>query len=351
VLPQFFVGDPAKPNITMQDPFPTSLGTTAVSTYAIDRNLKTGYMQNWNLGVQKELGKNMVIDLAYVGSKGTKLQYAYSGPDINQAFPGPGSVDSRRPFPGFSSIGHTEDTASSNYHSMQAKFERRLSAGFSFLSAYTLSHSIDNDSGSSGLGGGSTQNNHDLRAERGNSIFDIRHRWVNSYSYELPIGNGKHFLSNLGRISDKIVSGWQVAGITTLSTGQSFTPEVPGDISNTGNSFVRPNRIRTGTLPSDQRTPEHWFDTSAFVVPVEGTFGNSGRGILKAPGLNNWDLTLMKNVAVRESQNLQLRFEFFNAFNRPNFLLPDNQVTSPGFGSILRARDGRDIQFGAKYNF
>ena len=113
----------------------------------------------------------------------------------------------------------------------------------------------------------------------------------------------------------------------------------------------RPDRIADGNLPTQQRKVERWFDTAAFAVPPDGTFGNSGRGILKAPGINNWDLTLMKNIAIRENHDLQLRFEFFNAFNHPNFLLPDNQVTSPGCGSVLRARDGRDIQFGAKYIF
>lgn len=347
-IPQAFIGDTARPNITLRDPWPDALARSSLTGRAIELELRNGYMQNWNLGIQRQLGTNMVIDVSYVGSKGNKLDFSRN---INQAVLGPGVVTARRPFPAFASITQTEKAALSNYHSFQAKFERRFSAGWTFITAYTFSHSIDTDSGSSGTAGGGVQNPYDIRAERGNSVFDIRHRLVYSYSYELPFGPNKPFLSGISGAAAKLLSGWQVAGITTFASGQAFTPEVPIDISNTGGSFVRPNRVGSGALPRGQRGADRWFDKSAFVIPAAGTFGNSGRGILKGPGINNWDLTLMKNTPIFEKQTLQFRAEFFNLVNHPNFLLPERIVTSPAFGSILRAKDARQIQFGLKYNF
>jgi len=336
-IPQTFNADATRPNIFLSDPFPDALALSSITTSAIPTDFRHGYMQNWSLSIQRPLGTDTVLDVGYVGSKGTKM---LTSRDINQPFLGPGSIDSRRPIPGWSGITMRERTSNSNYHSMQTKIERRFAGGLTFVSAYTLAHSIDDDS--------PNQDFYNRSADRGDSSFDVRHRLVNSYSYELPFGPGKRFLSQAGGVVSKIFGGWQLAGITTFSTGQSITPMVSGDISLTGKSSVRANRVGDGVLARDQRNASRWFDTSAFVIPATGTFGNAGRNTLKAPGLNNWDVTLTKNTRIGENHRTEFRVEFFNALNHAQFALPNTTVNSSAFGTITRAKDGRQIQFGLK---
>ncbi|HYY58603.1 MAG TPA: hypothetical protein VE842_14820, partial [Pyrinomonadaceae bacterium] len=183
-----------------------------------------------------------------------------------------------------------------------------------------------------------------------------RHRLSVSYSYDLPFGRGRAFLSDRGLVST-IVGGWQTNGIVTLQTGRPFTvallPEI--DNSGTGRSTLgflgndRPNV--TGDASLNARTPEQWFNTAAFAFPPRGTFGNAGRNILEGPGTENVNVSLVKNAALSERLRLQLRAEFFNLFNHPNFNLPDNFLGSPTFGRILSAQSPRHIQFGLKLLF
>jgi hypothetical protein len=338
-IPQSFVGSAAGqiPNITMYDPFPDALAQESISANANDPYQKDGYMQQWQLSIQRQLGSNMVLETAYVGSKGTKLS---SSRNINKPRLGPGSVNSRRPIQGWGNLSQNERADSSSYHSMQAKFERRFSAGMTFVSSYTWSHSIGC------CGDGRDPDN--LRNERAQSGFDIRHRQVNSFSYELPFGPNKPLLAGMTGVANALLGGWQVAGIATFSTGQSFSPSVSGDIAGVGSNSSTPNRIKDGSLPRSERGAARWFDTSAFTVPAQGTYGNSGGSILKAPGLNNWDITLMKTTRIGETSRVEFRTEFFNAFNRAAFNIPNSNLSSPQAGTITQAKDGRQIQFGLK---
>ncbi len=356
VIPQGFNGAPGTPDLTLRNPFPQTT-TDAIIVRAVDLYAKTGYMQHFNLGFQRPLGTNMVLDFSYAGSKGTKLR---SRRNINQAFTGDvlgqgsdpdnwTSVSSRRPFQGWGGINQSEKSAASTYHSLQTKLEKRMSGGLAFVGAYTWSHTLDNGGASgTGIGGGSIQNNHNLVAEKGNALFDVRHRMVVSYSYELPFGAGKPV--GLSGAADAVLGGWQIAGITTFASGQSFTPEASGDISNTGNGFVRANVVGDPVLSNP--TPQAWFDTSALVVPPAGTFGTASRGFLKGPGINTWDFTLMKNIRFAETHNVQFRAEFFNMMNKAQFAVPNKTVNSGAFGTITRTKiDNRQIQFGIKYMF
>jgi hypothetical protein len=218
LVAQTFIADAASPNISLSDPFPDALARTSFTARAIDQNWRNGYMQQWTMSVQKPIGGNSVLDMAYSGSKGTKLN---SSENINQPVLGSGSVDSRRPIQGWGNITQSGRGQASNYHSLQAKFERRFSQGLTFVSAYTWAHSID-DNGS--------QDAYNRWADRGNSNWDYRHRLVNSYSYQLPVGRGRRFLPDISGFASVLLSGWQVAGITTMQTGQSFSPTVSGDI-------------------------------------------------------------------------------------------------------------------------
>jgi hypothetical protein len=295
-----------------------------------------------------------VLEVAYVGSKGTKL---ISARDINQGVPNAlGFV--LRPVQQFDDINILESRASSNYHSLQARFQQQLSGGLSLLSSYTWSKSIDDASGFFTSAGDPNfpQDSFNTRAERGRSNFDVRHRLSVSYAYDLPFGRGRAFLANDGWLS-QLLGGWQTYGIVTLQTGRPFTvallPEI--DNSGTGRSSLgfgandRPNIV--GDPQLSNRTPEQWFNPAAFAFPARGTFGNAGRNILEGPGYANVNASLLKNTYLSESVNLQLRAELFNLFNHPNFNLPDNFLGSPTFGRITSAREPRHIQFAVKLLF
>ena len=345
--------------LTLSNPFPAFFPFPLPdSALAIQRDLRTAYMQHWNLNLQRQLRRNSVLEVAYVGSKGTKLLTAR---DINQPRPSalpPGLPFVPRPDPRFDDIDLLESRANSNYHSLQARFQQRLSQGLAALVSYTWSKSIDNASNFFSSAGDPNfpQNSYDVRAERGRSNFDVRHRLSASYSYDLPFGKGHRLLTNAGWIST-ILSGWQSFGIVTFQSGRPFTVALLSDIDNsgTGRSILgfgandRPNVLANPRL--GQRSPEGWFNSSAFAIPPRGSFGNAGRNILDGPGYQNVNASLMKNTNLSERFSLQLRAEFFNLFNHPNFNLPDNFLGSPTFGRIISAREPRHIQFGVKLLF
>jgi hypothetical protein len=341
--------------LTIFNPFPFNTPSQSPpSAFAFDRNLRTSYTQHWNLSVQRQLGRNLVAELAYVGSKGAKLLAAR---DINQPQASP-QMPNLPPNPLFGEITQQEGSAASNYHSLQARLQQRLAFGLALLGAYTYGKSIDNASGIFSSAGDPNypQNSFDLSAERGRSGFDVRHRFSLSYSYDLPFGKGKSLLGNSG-LATSLLSGWQTYGVITLQTGRPFTvallPEF--DNSNTGISSLgflgndRPNLI--GQAKLDNPTPDQWFNTAAFSIPPFGSFGNSGRNILDGPSYKNVNLSLVKNTAIREAATIQFRTEFFNLFNHPNFGLPDNFVGSPSFGRLVSADSPRRIQFGLKLLF
>ena len=341
--------------LTLYDPFPKNFPVPLPgSAFAYDRNLRTAYVQHWNFGLQHQLGRSRVVELSYVGSKGTKLLMSR---DINQPKPSP-KPQNLRPNPFFDEISLQESSGGSIYHSLQARIEQRLDFGLALFGAYTWGKSIDNSSGIFSSAGDPNypQNSYDLRAERGRSNFDVSHRFSLSFSYDLPFGKGKALLDNNGVIS-KILGGWQTFGVITLQTGRPFTvallPEF--DNSNTGRSNLgfgandRPNL--TGIAKLSNPSPSKWFNTAAFAIPAYGSFGNAGRNILDGPGYQNVNFSLVKNTSISEGLNLQFRAEFFNLFNHPNFGLPDNFVGSPSFGSVYSAETPRRVQLGLKLVF
>jgi hypothetical protein len=345
--------------LTLSDPFPAFFPFALPdSAQAIQRDLRTPYMQHWNLNVQHQLGRHRVLEIAYVGSKGTKL---LSARDLNQPQPSalpPGLPFVPRPVPQFDEINTIESRASSNYHSLQASLQQRLSAGLAMLASYTWSKSIDDGSNFFPSAGDPNypQNSYDLRAERGPSNFDVRHRLSVSYVYDLPFGRGRSYVSDNGAWST-LLTGWQTAGIVTVQTGRPFTVALIREFDNSGTGFSalgfgandRPNVVGNPSLGN--RTPERWFNTGAFVFPAPGTFGNAGRNIVEGPGFQNVNASLIKNTSLTERLNLQFRAEAFNLFNHPNFNLPDNFLGSPTFGQITSAREPRHIQFGVKLLF
>ncbi len=345
--------------LTLSDPFPANFPFALPdSAQAIQRNLRTPYMQHWNFSVQQQLGRRRVLEVAYVGSKGTKLLTAR---DINQPLPSvlpPGLPFVPRPVPQFDEINLIESRANSNYRSLQVRLQQRLSDGLALLGSYTWAKSIDDASNFFPSAGDPNypQNSYDFNAERGRSNFDVRHRLSVSYIYDLPFGKGRKYLSGNGGWST-FLSGWQTAGIVTAQTGRPFTVALIREFDNSGTGFSalgfgandRPNLV--GDPQSGNSTPERWFNTAAFAFPPPGTFGNAGRNIVDGPGFQSVNASLIKNTNLTESVNLQLRAEVFNLFNHPNFNLPDNFLGSPTFGQITSARDPRHIQLGIKLLF
>ncbi|HEX5832449.1 MAG TPA: TonB-dependent receptor, partial [Pyrinomonadaceae bacterium] len=345
--------------LTLNDPFPSFFPFPLPdSALAIQRDLRTGYMQHWNFNIERQLGDRSVLEVAYVGSKGTKLLTAR---DINQPQPSvlpPGFPIVPRPDPRFDDINLLESRANSNYNALQVRFQRRLSRSFTTLASYMWSKSIDDASNFFSSAGDPNfpQNSYNVAAERGRSNFDVAHRLSVSYSWALPFGKGRQYLANDGWVTS-VLSGWETHGIITAQSGRPFTVALLSEIDNsgTGRSILgfgandRPNVA--GNPELSNRTTEQWFNTSAFAFPAPGTFGNAGRNIVDGPGFQNVNVSLMKNTALSERLNLQFRAEAFNLFNHPNFNLPDNFLGSPTFGRITSARDPRHIQFGLKLLF
>jgi hypothetical protein len=347
--------DTRTPEMTLEDPFPDDLvvGASSFTVRGVNPKLRTSYMMQWNLNVQRELTNSTVLEIGYAGSKGNKLtrtrnvNQAIAGSDLGQGtdISGWAPTAARRPDSRFGNIGWLEDSASSNYHSFQESIDRRFANGVSFLQAYTWSKSIDDNSGSSGLGGGaSPMDNTRLFLERGPSIFDRTHRLTFAGTWLLPLGEG------MDGAAGALARGWQLNTIYTYSSGQPFTPGLSGDNSRTGVGQDRPNLL--GDSKAGGGDASEWFNTSAFSTPPTGTIGNAGRGALRGPPTNQLDLAVYKNFAVGENADaIQFRAEFFNATNHPQWRIPNRIQNSSTFGVISRARDNRQIQLAIKLSF
>jgi len=369
--------------------------------FSVDKNLRTPYMQQWHLGFEHELPGNSVFALTYAGSKGTKLYTFFNG---NQAEPTDnGAIPTAPRRPVFATlIGTTppcsvadptncapvfdtgidwfRSTGSSNYNSLQARFEKRFSKGLQFQASYTYAHSLDI---ASNANLGPTQNNSDFRdfrkpqQEYGNSDFDVRNRLVLNSIYELPFGHGKRWLGGATGVENQILGGWQIANILSISSGNWYTVlDSEGNFANAdggaGGVSQRPDQMGDPTkagpvagnpgcqAPAQIRTPKAWFNTCAFVNPGQGSFGDVGRNTIEAPGYKEWDFSIFKFFRTSEHTNLEFRSEFFNLPNHTNFLFalsgPQNgnnatNMGTPQFGSLTAARPPRQIQFALKLSF
>lgn len=308
-----------------------------------DPGARTPYVQEWNVAIQRQLGRSTSLEIAYVGNKGTKLE---TDVPLNRPTPGPGDMDPRREFPQLSEGFAVRNEASSIYHSLQAKVERMYSNGLSLIVSYTLAKSIDNSSSDFGSG---VQDANNLSLERAVSDFDYRQRLSVGYVYDLPFGTGKAIKPG-NRALQYLASGWEISGIVTLQSGSPFTISSGRDVANTGSGSQRPDRVSSGVLSNP--TINRWFDTSAFVLNAPYTFGNSGRNILYGDGLSNWDAALLRNFKVREGASLQLRGEFFNALNHADFGTPVTNFSSGNFGKVFSTRNSPRIgQVALKFIF
>jgi hypothetical protein len=348
--------------------------STPMTLLSLDPSLRLPYAQDWNLNVERSFGVNWLLEIAYVGTKGTRLpRFVESNPSL----PLPGqtwadqqnNIDQQRIWCQptaegactYSSSGQISGMANSSYHALEASLRKRFSHGLSFLGSYTFSKALDDVSSFNITGSASqqvagendlAQNPFDLSAERGRSMFDARHRFVLSYQWEVPLWREPHTWYQ------RALGNWQVNGITTLMSGTPFTvvdqsynydaPEI------TGFSAFRPNLI--GDPNGGPRTPQEWFNTGAFqrlnlAQTPAGVYGTEGRNVVEGPGFAQWDFSAFKDFRVTESKTLQFRAEFFNLFNRTNFRLPNSDISSPTFGQIQQALAPRLVQLALKFLF
>ena len=314
--------------------------------FAQDPNAKTPYSEQWHATLEQQIPYSTVLKFAYVGTKGVHLDHLR---DINAGQLGVGgatTVSAVRPYPFFAQISDLETHQVSNYNALQVTAERRAH-GLGFLASYTYSHALDESTGSPG----SVTNPYNISYDYGNSDENIPNRFVASATYELPFKNKGAFAG--------FVNGWQVNTILQYYDGFPFSVSSSsgvGDGLTPRAQLVAGNG--NGSLPSDKRTRAEWFNTAAFANPAAGMWGDSGRNILQGPGTKNIDFSVFKNTHLSESKILQLRAEFFNLFNTPEFNNPGATVSAGTFGKVSSAgsepvfqRLERQIQLAAKINF
>jgi hypothetical protein len=302
-------------------------------------HMRMGYDQHWNFGIQQQVAKNMVAEVEYVGNKGSDIQ----GNDaINNPAPGPGAVQTRRPYPRFSAFGYISADVSTTYHALQAKFEKRLSAGLWLLTSYTFSKSLW-VTNTPAIGG-------NYAFERGPSEYQVPHSFSFSFGYELPFGKGKALLANSGKLANGVLGGWQLQGILIYRSGVPFTVTMARDVANTGVGGQRPNRIDSGNL--DDRTLARWFDPNAFLAAPNFTYGNAGLRILSPDILRTVDFSLFKQFQIAEHSKLQFRWEAFNLPNTASFSAPNSTLDTTTVGRITSTSTApRQMQVALKLTF
>lgn len=370
-VPNF--GDP----FNGQNPFSGGFAQP-MTLLVLNPNLRLPYAQDWNLNIERALGSDWLLEVGYIGTKGTKLpRFIEANPAVY--IPGESTqdnADQRRLYSGctvtgtapctFSSVGEIAGISDSSYNALQVSLKRRFAHGFSMLASYTLSKTLDDVSSFNITGSASqsvagendlAQNPFDVKAEWGRSMFDARHRFVVSYQWDLP------WFKHPDNWYGHVLGNWQVNGITTLMSNTPFTvydssnpslqgsaPEISGFFSSRPNIVGDPNSgTCSGGIPV--RTAACWFNTSAFASAATGQFGNVGRNTMDGPAFQQWDFSVIKTIPVRERMSVQFRAEMFNIFNNVNFELPNNDINSPGFGQIVAAQPGRIVQLALKFQF
>ncbi|HEY2014482.1 MAG TPA: hypothetical protein VGH38_13320, partial [Bryobacteraceae bacterium] len=347
-------------------PFPCSIVSSATNApvgcliLGFSPDFHTGYAQHFNLTIQHQVTPNLLAEVGYVGSTGTKLP-GYL--EINGAPPSPagtpagsnlaGFIQLHRPSTLYNLVRPTYSEFNSSYHSLQASLTKRFSHGHSFLMSYTLSKAIDYQD-SVNLGETFPQNGVSLADVRGLAQFDVHQRFVTSYNWELPF-----FQSSHGVVREAL-AGWQLGGILTFQTGNPLTATDGRDLNFQGlNLYDRPDQV--GNPNDGPRVQQQWFNTSAFALTAPlgsvtksvGRFGTAGRDTIIGPGIANWDLAVLKDFRLHEAHSLQFRLEMFNCLNHANFNAPGTSINlgAASFGVITSAKDPRTLQLALKYHF
>ena len=365
IFPETNQSDAFIPSLTSFNFAPAVVGKTVTSFTAFDPYQRSQYVEQWAVSVEKSLGKETTLEVGYQGDRGLHLQRSHL---INNALPGPGLIQPRRPYgsvtflPGtvfpaadtvvsdtipVSTVNWLENTAKSWYDAGYVNVRRRYSSGLSLLANYTFAKNLSDapDFRSPMFEAAVPQNNNDLEAEKGPAC-DIRHRFVVSAVYDVrPLKRWSW--------SRAATRNWQISTIYQAQTGFPFTISVFGDTANTGTVLgenpVRANYTGQPVFGPGTRTAQEWFDPRAFAAPAPYTFGNAGRNTVYGPGLQTLDLALGRSFAIREAARLSIRFEAFNGLNHVNLGTPNRFVNTAQFGTITTSSTpGRQIQLSAR---
>lgn len=327
--------------LTIQNGFPVS-ADVLTNNYGIDPNYRLGYVQMWNLNIQREMRGNIVVNIGYTGSKGSALDIVTApnrGPD--------GLL-----IPNVQAFEYETSQGSSILHAGSLRVRKRFTSGFSFGGTYTFAKSIDN---ASSIGGGATvvaQDPNNLAAERGLSSFDQRQRFTGDWMFDLPFGEGRFWLNRTGSL-EKIFGDWQWSGSISLATGTPFTVRVLGnyaDVSRGTNGTLRADTTgQPFTIPNP--TVQEWFNTAAFTLPPTGRFGDSGRNILIGPTTLVFNMSLSKSFQLKDMMGLEIRADVTNIFNTPQFTSIDTVVNSPTYGQVIGVGAQRKMTLAMRYRF
>ncbi len=309
------------------------------------------YSQQWGLSVQQQLPAEFTTTISYNGGNAHKI---LSRTYINNIDPATG----KRPWPKFGKIDSKESAGNGSFNSMQLSLNRRLAAGVQAQAEYMWSHAINDGM----VGGGEStapQNVNDRMGGKGNSNFDIRQTVTTNFLWEMPFGPGRRFLTS--GVAGAILGGWDLSGIFTARTGRMLTVSVSRsskDMLDGNASNQRPDLVSGADIYPAEQTLGAWLNRAAFAVPAKGTWGNAGRNLATGPGVNQWDMALLKNIPINENHKISFRAEFFNLFNRPHFGNPATNISSSSFGRITSPMNRdigtgtpRQIQFMLRYAF
>jgi hypothetical protein len=331
---------------------PAATPFTLLQTYK-DPFMKTPYTEEWNFGIQQQIGEKTALSIDYVGSHGSRL-------DLNTFFntavtPGPGALSPREPYSYITPTNYERTNGRSSYEALEVSLNRRMSNGLSAIVNYTYAKSMDiSCSGWAGVEGCANQNPYNTNADKSVSAFDLTHIFTSGVVYELPFGTGKA-LATGNRLLNYVIGGWQTNAILSLRSGVPYTIGVSGDIANTGNSnnagyYERLNVIGDPNLSNP--TTGQWFNTKAFAVPANFTYGDMGRNALRTDWSKNLDVSMFRDFPIRERLKLQFRAEAFNVTNTPVWGTPVSNYSTATFGKVLStANSPRQLQLALKLRF
>jgi Carboxypeptidase regulatory-like domain/TonB dependent receptor len=342
------------PTLRFPNPFTAAPGIEGVESISVvNPYFPNERAQQWNVSIGREF-RSTVIDVAYVGTKTTHIPTTM---DLNLLPPSQAPFDpARRPYQRFSSVNLVEAGGQAIYHGFTIQADRKMARGLSFNANYAFSKALT-DVDLRSYAQTAQQNQYNRRLERGPDLSIRKHQLRFSYIYLLPVGRGQRFFSQMNRVANAILGGWQVNGITTMLSGQLISPGFSGvDPANTNQFGGRPDRIGDGNIDNMRdriKAGLPMWDLSAFATPQNGrgSYGNSGRNVLVGPGLNLWNAGLSKNFMLTESARLQFRWELFNAFNHANFSNGNTNINSGNFGQTFSGGSARSMLLGARIDF
>ncbi|MDR3741470.1 MAG: TonB-dependent receptor [Terracidiphilus sp.] len=348
--PTYVLGENVFPPMTQTTITQTFANNISGTIFNLDPKLRTPYIGQWSLAVQRTIARNTIAEVDYIGTQSRKLPIRWNADDCSTA----GSYvcdQSVRPFKQFKYIYALADEGTASYNALVAKLQRQFADGLSFVVNYTWSKALTNTE-QGGAPVGINQRGTCLSCDKGMAGFNAPQRLAASAVWAVPAGRGQRWLTTSGPLMNAVVSGWTVNTIATFARGNPFTVLAANSTSMDPMTSFRPNRLCNGRNELKNKSVRsnggYWIDTACFETPAANMFGTAGPNILTGPGVNNWDFGLGRQVRLHEAASLEIRAEAFNAFNHAQFLNPDYVMTDTNFGKVTTAGPSRELQFAMK---